>query len=103
MLIGETGNEKNSLGNIVQGKNAFEVQKDHESCTKDTILKRSDIVPSIAVIDTPGLQHSKGRDKEHYDQILKINKSIKDIKLIVVVLNYGQCRFSSSIKYMFKF
>ena len=35
--------------------------------------------------------------------MLKIINSVKDIHLIVVVLNYSQCRFHSSIQYMLKY
>ena len=48
-------------------------------------------------------QDSKGKDKEHYDQMLKIIKEVKDIHFILVILNFQQCRLNNSIKYMLKF
>ena len=48
-------------------------------------------------------QDSKGKDKEHYDQMLKIIKEVKDINFILVILNFQQCRLNNSIKYMLKF
>ena len=103
LLIGETGNGKSSLGDLILGWKAFEIFRDPDSCTKDTVLKRSNNEPNLAVIDTPGLQDSKGKDKEHYDQMLKIIKEVKDIHFILVVLNFQQCRLNNSIKYMLKF
>lgn len=103
LLIGETGNGKSSLGNLINNDNSFVVSNDFNSCTKETILKKAKGDPSIAVIDTPGLQDYSGTDKEHYDQMVRIIKSVGRINMILIVLNYHQCRLTSSIHYMIKF
>jgi GTPase Era involved in 16S rRNA processing len=103
LLIGETGNGKSSLGNLINNDNSFVVSNDFRSCTKETILKTARGDPSIAVIDTPGLQDYSGTDKEHYDQMIRIIKSVGKINMILIVLNYQQCRLTSSIQYMIKF
>ena len=103
LLIGETGNGKSSLGNLINNDNSFVVSNDFNSCTKETILKKARGDPSIAVIDTPGLQDYSGTDKEHYDQMVRIIKSVGRINMILIVLNYHQCRLTSSIHYMIKF
>ena len=82
---------------------AFEVSDDPESCTTDTVKRTSKLDKLITVIDTPGLQDSKGRDKVHYEQMLKIIKSLKDIHFILIVLNFQSPRFTYSIQYMIQF
>ena len=103
LLIGETGTGKSSLGNFIIGEEAFEVSEDPESCTTDTIRKMSKIDPQIAIVDTPGLQDSQGRDKVHYDQMVKIITEMKYLHLVCIILNFTNPRFTQSIQYMIKF
>ena len=92
-----------ALQEILQQEKVFEVSDDAEACTKNTIRKISKLDPQIAVFDTPGLQDSKGRDKVHYDQMVKIINEMKHLHLIVIVLNFANPRFTLSIQYMIKF
>lgn len=103
VIIGETGTGKSSLSDLLAGKDLFKVSGDPASCTKETICHKSEIDPSIGIVDTPGLQDSKGSDKEHYDQMIKIIKSLNNINLVVVVLNYASCRLTLSVQYMLRF
>lgn len=103
LSVGEAGTGKSSLSNLMVGGNLFKVSEDPECCTKDTICKRSLRDPEIGIIDTPGLQDDKGSDKEHYEQMVKIIKSLTNLNLVLVVLNYANCRLTSSIRYMLRF
>ena len=104
ILIGETGSGKSSFGNFAIGsENAFLVSDDPRSCTTATIRKISQLDPEIGIIDTPGLQDSQGRDKIHYEQMLKIIKETKHLHFILIVFNFTCPRLTTSIQFMIKF
>ena len=104
ILIGETGSGKSSFGNFALGiQDAFKVSEDPRSCTTETIRKISLLDKQIGIVDTPGLQDSQGRDKIHYEQMLKIIKEMKDLNFILLVFNYTSPRFTPSIQFMIKF
>ena len=104
ILIGETGSGKSSFGNFALGvQDAFLVSEDPNSCTTETIRKISQLDKEIGIVDTPGLQDSQGRDKIHYEQMLKIIKEMKNLNFILLVFNYTCPRFTTSIQFMIKF
>ena len=104
ILIAETGSGKSLFGNYALGiENAFLVSDNPFSCTKQTIRKISRLDPQICIIDTPGLMDSGGRDRIHYEQMLKVIKEMKELHFILLLFNFTCPRLSSSLRYMIKF
>ena len=88
LLFGETGVGKSSLGNLIlEVPDAFQISDKPDSETKNTIGKFNQN-KDIYVIDTPGIQDSEGKDKEHLKQMIEFIQSHKDLKAILLVFNF---------------
>ena len=88
LLFGETGVGKSSLGNIILDiPDAFIISDKPESETKITCGKFNQN-QDIYVIDTPGIQDSEGKDKEHLEQMIEFIQSHNDLKAILLVFNF---------------
>lgn len=102
VLVGETGQGKSTLGNFLLKKKAFEVSSKSQSCTAKTVIEDSE-QDNIQVIDTPGLKDSEGRDATYFENMTKkLKNEIKNLHLIVIVLNFQNPRLDITIKEMIK-
>ena len=100
VLVGETGQGKSTLGNFLLKKKIFKVSSKSKSCTEETVIENSE-QDNIQVIDTPGLKDSEGRDATYFENMTKrLKNEIKNLHLIVVVLNFQNPRLDITIKKM---
>ena len=104
VLFGETGHGKSTLGNAILRKQLFKVNDTTQSVTRKIYgCQGIDKSKDIFVIDTPGINDSEGKDNESLKKIANYLIKRKDIKGIVVVLNFClQTALQNSAKKSFK-
>ena len=74
VLLGTTGAGKSSLGNVLLGKDVFEVSDEPTSCTEETTKQKGRLCgdgPEFELIDTPGPHLSMHYIKYKYNEIME--------------------------------
>ena len=100
VLLGKTGNGKSTLGNFLLNENQFKISGNLESETVDSLMGVN-YKEDFCVIDTPGLNDSKGRDQIHYENIIKYIRD-KYITSFLLVFNFQDTRLSSDLQELIK-
>ena len=103
IVLGETGNGKSQFCNYVLRNYFFTVSNNADSETKETKGNYGiNGANNIFMIDTPGLQDSRGADKEHLTQLVDYVKTQTHLQAVLIIFNFHQPRFALNIKNMVK-
>ena len=104
VLYGITGSGKSTFGNIFLDKNnAFKESANFESETSETIGKTGEFEgQKVYVIDSPGLEDSRGQDTKQLCQMTTFIKSVTAVQAFVVIIDFNIKRFDEGHIRLFK-
>jgi len=94
IIIGETGKGKTSLCRLLTGSSQFQPSDGSQSATLSvstaTVLSNfCHTVGPVLIVDTPGLNDSKGRDNQHLREMSQKLRQLKTCNLFVLVTDTG--------------
>ena len=103
ILLGRTGNGKSTTCKAFTRNKNIKISSSKTSCTSEVSFYGGQLKNNsgnsyyFTLIDTPGLDDSKGRDKEIYQQLRDMfqTKNMK-VKGIFIILNFLMPRFGQS-------
>jgi len=98
--MGESGTGKSTLGNILLGKNIFEVSNEfinENSKVSFSIGLFMGKTSPICVIDTPGLTGEEEKDLEKIQDVIESIKNFKKIKAFLLIMDGTAKRWNKNI------
>lgn len=103
LLLGESGVGKSALGNILLNKQAFKIGNSLSLETKEMEVVNGDNEnENLTIIDTPGFEYPKTLNNSSILHLASFLKTYKNLKGIVIVINYQTHKISYPIRILFK-